>query len=177
VRSLFFPQKLNRKKLEYLLRFKQGDRKMGVSYMIRQIVLIVGMGTIVFANSSALRAEPLSEPKPLPRVDSSSSSALDTIEINHQARETFFPSNSPEANSNYSDSNNNGADNNDEFDLFGDGFKLDFGDNLRSKRELDASVAPGDDGDNTKLRLLLDVTEIERQGRDRSSSRQSTDEE
>lgn len=142
--------------------------------MIRQIGLIVGMGTIVFANSSPLRAEPLSEPKPLPRVDSSSSSALDTIEINNQERETFFPSNSPGANSNYSDSNNN-ADNSDEFNLFGDGFKLDFGDNLRSKRELDASVGHGDDGDNTKLRLLLDVTELDRQGRESSSDK--TDEE
>jgi hypothetical protein len=142
--------------------------------MIRQIGLIVGIGTIVFANSAALRAEPLSEPKPLPRVDSSSSSVLDTIEINNQARETFFPSNSSAANANYSDSNNS-TDNSDEFNLFGDGFKLDFGDNLRSKRELDASVGHGDDGDNTKLRLLLDVTEIGRQGRDRSSNK--TDEE
>jgi hypothetical protein len=138
--------------------------------MIRQIGLIVGMGSIVFANSSALKAEPLSEPKPLPRVDSSSSSALDTIEINNQARETFFPSNTSSANANYSDSNNYVGDS-DEFNLLGDPFKVDFGDNLRSKRELDASVGHGDDGDNAKLRLLLDVTELERQGRDRSSDR------
>jgi hypothetical protein len=138
--------------------------------MIRQIGLIVGMGSIVFANSSALKAEPLSEPKPLPRVDSSSSSALDTIEINNQARETFFPSNTSSANANYSDSNNY-VGNSDEFNLLGDPFKVDFGDNLRSKRELDASVGHGDDGDNAKLRLLLDVTELERQGRDRSSDR------
>jgi hypothetical protein len=138
--------------------------------MIRQIGLIVGMGSIVFANSSALKAEPLSEPKPLPRVDSSSSSALDTIEINNQARETFFPSNTSSANANYSDSNNY-VGNSDEFNLLGDPFKVDFGDNLRSKRELDASVGHGDDGDNAKLRLLLDVTELDRQGRDRSSDR------
>jgi hypothetical protein len=124
--------------------------------MLRQIGLIIGIGTALVIGSFSAGAEPLNEPKPLPQVDASSSSSLDTIEVGDRNRESFFPANPQGMVTNYSESRNEN-----EFDPLGEGFKLDFGDNLRSRRELDASMAPGDDGDNTKVRLLIDMTELD----------------
>ncbi|MBF2020588.1 MAG: hypothetical protein IGR93_10895 [Hydrococcus sp. C42_A2020_068] len=124
--------------------------------MLRHIGLIIGIGITLVVGSFSASAEPLNEPKPLPPVDASSSSSLDTIEVGNRNRESFFPANPQGTVTNYSESRNEN-----EFDPLGKGFKLDFGDNLRSKRELDASMAPGDDGDNTKVRLLIDMTELD----------------
>jgi hypothetical protein len=129
--------------------------------MIRQIVLILGIGTASIVLSAPAGAEPLTEPNPLPQVDASSSSALDTIEVGDRNMNNFFPANPQGTVTNFSDPNNQNTSNGNGVGLSGGGFKLDFGDNLRSRRELDASMSPSDDGDNTKVRLLIDVSNLD----------------
>ena len=126
--------------------------------MVRQIGLILGIGIVLVISNARVGAEPLDEPNPLPQVDASSSSALDIIEVNNRDMENFFPANPQGTATNYFDPTNTRSN---EFDPLGRGFKLDFGNNLRSRRELDASMSSSDDSDNTKVRLLIDVTELD----------------
>ncbi|OKH21212.1 hypothetical protein NIES593_16485 [Hydrococcus rivularis NIES-593] len=78
-------------------------------------------GIALVVGSFSASADPLNEPKPLPQVDASPSSSLDTIEVGDRNRESCFPTNPQGTVTNYSESSNEN-----EFEPLDKGFKLDF---------------------------------------------------